>query len=100
MRRTARRMGWSSWNVFAANIDEEKIMSTIDAMAELKDAGYTYVNVVSYLSIAPTRMHHPMLARACTHTPLPHGVSAFRLLCGNVVLPGLRTTTGWSRIAT
>jgi hypothetical protein len=47
VRRTARRMGWSSWNVFAANIDEEKIMSTIDAMAELKDAGYTYVNVVS-----------------------------------------------------
>lgn len=47
MRRTVRRMGWSSWNVFAANIDEEKIMSTIDAMAELKDAGYTYVNVVS-----------------------------------------------------
>lgn len=44
--RTVCRMGWSSWNVFAGSIDEEKIMSTIDAMAELKDAGYTYVNVV------------------------------------------------------
>ena len=32
--------------MFAGSIDEEKIMSTIDAMAELKDAGYTYVNVV------------------------------------------------------
>ena len=36
-------MGWSSWNVFAGSIDEEKIMSTIDAMAELKSAGYQYV---------------------------------------------------------
>lgn len=36
-------MGWSSWNVFAGGIDEAKIMSTIDAMAELKTAGYEYV---------------------------------------------------------
>ena len=33
-------MGWSSWNVFAADIDEEKIKSTIDAMAQLVAAGY------------------------------------------------------------
>ena len=36
-------MGWSSWNVFAGGIDEEKIMSTIDAMADLASAGYEYV---------------------------------------------------------
>lgn len=38
-------MGWSSWNVFAGDIDEEKIRSTIDAMAGLLNAGYEYVNV-------------------------------------------------------
>jgi alpha-galactosidase len=38
-------MGWSSWNVFAAGIDEDKIMTSIDAMAELVSAGYQYVNV-------------------------------------------------------
>eukprot|EP01047_Picozoa_sp_COSAG01_P051564 COSAG01_NODE_5335_length_4326_cov_9.032174_1_plen_101_part_00 len=39
------RMGWSSWNVFAGGIDEQKILSTIDAMAGLTSAGYQYVNV-------------------------------------------------------
>ena len=39
------RRGWSSWNVFAGSIDEQKILSTIDAMAELASAGYEYVNV-------------------------------------------------------
>ena len=43
-------MGWSSWNVFAGGIDEEKIMSTIDAMADLASAGYEYVRA----SPAPT----------------------------------------------
>jgi alpha-galactosidase len=38
-------MGWSSWNVFAGGIDEQKILSTIDAMAGLTSAGYEYVNV-------------------------------------------------------
>ena len=39
-------MGWSSWNVFAGGIDEEKIMSTIDAMADLASAGYEYVRAL------------------------------------------------------
>ena len=43
-------MGWSSWNVFAGGIDEDKIMSTIDAMADLASAGYEYVRA----SPAPT----------------------------------------------
>ena len=33
-------MGWSSWNVYAGGVDEQKIMGTIDAMALIKDAGY------------------------------------------------------------
>jgi alpha-galactosidase len=36
-------MGWSSWNVFAADVNEAKIMSVIDAMVSLKSAGYEYI---------------------------------------------------------
>ncbi|WP_040197848.1 NPCBM/NEW2 domain-containing protein [Candidatus Soleaferrea massiliensis] len=40
-------MGWSSWNAFHANIDEELITETADAMVQfgLRDAGYEYVNL-------------------------------------------------------
>ena len=40
-------MGWNSWNKFAANIDEELIRATADAMATngMKDAGYVYVDI-------------------------------------------------------
>ncbi len=39
-------MGWSSWNCFALDIDEEKIVSQARVMATngLKAAGYLYVN--------------------------------------------------------
>ncbi len=40
-------MGWSSWNTFRNNIDQDIIMETAGAMVEsgLKDAGYQYVNL-------------------------------------------------------
>lgn len=40
-------MGWSSWNTFACNIDENLIREIADVMVEkgLLDAGYTYVNM-------------------------------------------------------
>lgn len=40
-------MGWSSWNTFRININEDLIKQTADAMIEkgLKDAGYTFINV-------------------------------------------------------
>lgn len=40
-------MGWSSWNTFRININEQLIKETADAMVEkgLKDAGYTFVNI-------------------------------------------------------
>lgn len=40
-------MGWSSWNVFACNIDETLIREIADAMVEkgLYDAGYRFVNM-------------------------------------------------------
>lgn len=40
-------MGWSSWNTYRVNINEDLIKKQADAMVGqgLKDAGYTYVNV-------------------------------------------------------
>ena len=40
-------MGWSSWNTFAQNINENIILESAEAMAQsgLKDAGYTYINI-------------------------------------------------------
>ena len=41
------QMGWSSWNKFQGNIDEDIIKNIADAMVAsgLKDAGYTYINI-------------------------------------------------------
>ena len=38
-------IGWNSWNTFAKDISETKVMSIADAMVStgLKDAGYQYV---------------------------------------------------------
>ena len=38
-------MGWNSWNIFACDINEDKIREIADAMVEtgLKDAGYEYI---------------------------------------------------------
>ena len=40
-------MGWSSWNTFAININDQLIREQADAMATngLKDAGYQYINI-------------------------------------------------------
>ena len=44
------QMGWSSWNKFQGNINEDIIKSIADAMVAsgLKDAGYTYINIDDY----------------------------------------------------
>ena len=76
-----RRLHCVCTKVFAGSIDEEKIMSTIDAMAELKDAGYTYVNVVRH-----TSHRHMQLPSTCLV------VCSYSLHCGWTP----RTTTGWS----
>ncbi|MCK9437470.1 MAG: alpha-galactosidase, partial [Synergistaceae bacterium] len=41
------QMGWSSWNFFMTEIDENLIKSTADKMVELGlvDAGYVYLNL-------------------------------------------------------
>ena len=40
-------MGWNSWNVFGADIDDRKIRSMADAMVELGliNYGYSYINI-------------------------------------------------------
>lgn len=40
-------MGWSSWNTYRININENLIRQQADAMVEkgLKDAGYSYINI-------------------------------------------------------
>ena len=40
-------MGWSSWNTFALDINEDVIKGQADAMVStgLKDAGYEYINI-------------------------------------------------------
>jgi alpha-galactosidase len=40
-------MGWNSWNKFGCNINEELIISTIDALnsSGLLEAGYKYINL-------------------------------------------------------
>ena len=41
------QMGWSSWNKFQGNINEDIIKGIADAMVSsgLRDAGYTYINI-------------------------------------------------------
>ena len=41
------QMGWSSWNKFQGNINEDIIKEIADAMVSsgLRDAGYTYINI-------------------------------------------------------
>lgn len=41
------QMGWSTWNKFQGNINEEVIKGIADVMVEsgLRDAGYVYVNI-------------------------------------------------------
>ena len=40
-------MGWSSWNTFALNINEQLIRQQADAMHQsgLQDAGFRYINI-------------------------------------------------------
>jgi alpha-galactosidase len=41
------QMGWSSWNKFQGNINEDVIVGIADAMVSsgLREAGYVYVNI-------------------------------------------------------
>ena len=47
-------MGFSSWNAFKQNIDQEKIINTVDAIKKLKldEYGYNYVIIDDLWSTA------------------------------------------------
>lgn len=38
-------MGFSTWNVFGGDIDEEKVLGVMDVMEKLRPFGYEYVNI-------------------------------------------------------
>jgi len=67
-------MGWSSWNNFAENINEQLIIETIDAMAGngMHAAGYNYVNLDDgWQRYKGERRDHPLEADP---VKFPHGI--------------------------
>jgi len=50
-------LGWNSWNAFACNVDEAKIMTAANEVVSLglKDAGYEYVNIDDCWSVKSGR---------------------------------------------
>lgn len=56
-------LGWSSWNNFGEDINEQLIVATIDAMVAngMRDAGYVYVNLDDgWQRYKGTRRDHPL----------------------------------------
>lgn len=56
-------LGWSSWNNFGEDINEQLIVETIDAMVAngMRDAGYVYVNLDDgWQRHKGTRRDHPL----------------------------------------
>ena len=51
-------MGWSSWNTFFSQIDEEKVMGIADALKRLKldRLGYVYLTIDDFWNL-PQRDH-------------------------------------------
>lgn len=38
-------MGWSTWNAYACEIDEDVVLQSAKVLAELKEFGYEYLNI-------------------------------------------------------
>jgi hypothetical protein len=72
-------MGWSSWNVYAGGVDEQKIMSTIDAMATMKTAGCRWMIRCVAISALTLVLHFT--------PPLPRSLRSSHLAAFPVVLP-------------
>ncbi|WP_308910360.1 glycoside hydrolase family 27 protein [Pseudokordiimonas caeni] len=56
-------MGWSSWNGFGVEINEQLVIETIDAMVKngMRDAGYVYVNLDDgWQRYKGSRADHPL----------------------------------------
>ena len=66
-------MGWNSWNTFGANISEELIMQTADAMVStgLKDCGYEYVVIDDCWSLMERDSNGKLVADP---EKFPHGM--------------------------
>jgi len=68
-------LGWNSWNTFGANIDEELIKKSADAMVEsgLKDCGYEYVVIDDCWAEMKRDENHRLVA---SKTKFPGGMKA------------------------
>ncbi len=68
-------MGWSSWNSFHNDVDENLIYDTAKAMKEtgLLDAGYQYVNIDDCWQAATRDENGEMMPDPAT---FPHGIKA------------------------
>ena len=94
-------MGWSSWNTYRVNINEELIKRQADAMVGqgLKDAGYRYINIddgyfggrdtqTGRLKIHPTRFPHGL-------KPVVEHIHSLGLKAGIYSDAGANTCGNW-----
>ena len=58
-------MGWSSWNTFFSQIDEEKVMGIADALKRLKldKLGYVYLTIDDFWNLPQRDNKGQMLVR-------------------------------------
>ena len=94
-------MGWNSWNTFGANISEQLIMETADAMVEkgYRDAGYEYLVIDDCWSLKERGADGKLIPDP---EKFPHGmkyvadyVHSKGLKFGMYSCAGLRTCAGY-----
>ncbi len=66
-------MGWNTYNSFGADISEQLIIESCDAMVEngLRDAGYTYINIDDFWSLKERDENGNLVADP---QKFPHGI--------------------------
>ena len=94
-------MGWNSWNTFGANISEQLILETADAMVEkgYRDAGYEYLVIDDCWSLKERGADGKLIPDP---EKFPHGmkyvadyVHSKGLKFGMYSCAGLRTCAGY-----
>lgn len=78
-------MGWNSWNAFYSDIDEEKLMASVDVIRKsgLQAAGYRYINIDDGWWLRRRQPDGRMVIRADkfpSAKPKRDGVTSFRPL--------------------
>ena len=70
-------MGWNSWNTFAKDINEEKVLRAADVLSEsgLREAGYEYIVIDDCWSLRERDAEGRLVADP---EKFPHGMSTWR----------------------